>query len=55
MAFPPLEPQPEDIPRRSDIENPDQDPFQFPPEPEDDDPRDPGRVPVPEDVPAPPV
>lgn len=33
MAFPPLEPQPEDIPRRSDIENPDQDPFQFPQSP----------------------
>lgn len=53
MAFPPLEPQPEDIPPPPDVENPDQDPFQFPPDPEEDDPRDPGTVPVPEDIPPP--
>lgn len=53
MAFPPIEPQPESIPPPPDVENPDQDPFQFPPDPEEDDPRDPGTVPVPEDIPPP--
>ena len=54
MAFP-SEPEPEVIPPRPrpGVENPDQDPFQFPPEPEENEPRDPGSAPVPEDIPPP--
>lgn len=52
-AFPPLEPQPEVFPPRPDVESPGQDPFQFPTEPNEDDPRDAGTVPAPEDIPPP--
>lgn len=52
MAFPPLEPIP-DVPPIDHPQPDDEDAFQFPPDPDEEDPRDPGTVPVPEDIPPP--
>jgi hypothetical protein len=55
MYFPPLEPD-EEFPPPPEInpfDNPDADPIQFPPDPVKDDPRDPGNIPEPEDIPPP--
>ena len=54
MAFPPLEPFPDVAPpvvEPDDLPLGDDDPFQFPPDPAEEDPRDPGGVP--EDIPPP--
>lgn len=55
MSFPPLEPEPSDVPPPPEIDpvdTPYKDPFQYPPEP-DDDTRHPDPIPKPTDIPPP--
>lgn len=60
MTFPLIDPSQNDIPPPPDVEPidnppPDHQPFPMPPDPAEQDPRDPGNMPVPEDVPPPPM
>jgi hypothetical protein len=60
MAFPPLDPAPEDVPVPPDVEpeelpRRDVDPFQFPPDPEPIEPLDPDDEPEDQAPPPPPV